>query len=234
MYDIKLDFRKADSLPAMIAMKQASFAFSRTINGAMFEAKDKVVREMDRHIEGGATRWTKTGMKVYRGKKRNPTARLVFKSNRAYMEEIMHGGRKTAVRKKLPEPIKENVRSKAELNARGNIPRSLYAKAREAKGGGGSYGRYFIGYPRGRPKSDSYYGLYRRYGKPGYRYLKGGRKKARGTIKMVIWMGRGSRQQRITFPAPEIAHKRAMEEISKQFGPRFREALRTARGTKPV
>jgi hypothetical protein len=235
LFDIKINMAKSSDLPSLVAMRQASFAFSRTLNGALFEAKDKVQASMDKHIEGGATRFTKQGMKVNRSTKRNLKASLVFKQDRAYMEEIMHGGRKTAVRKKIPEPIKSNIRSKSELNVKGNIPRSLYKKARAAKGGGGgSYGRYFIGYPRGRPKSDSYYGIYRRVGKPGYRYMKNGKKKARGRIEMVVWLGRGSRQQRITFPAPDIARKEANIQIRKQFNKRFREALASARGFRRV
>jgi len=51
---------------------------------------------------------------------------------------------------------------------------------------------------------------------------------------MVVWLGRGSRQQRITFPAPDIARKEANIQIRKQFNKRFREALASARGFRRV
>jgi len=204
---------------------QVPFAMSKTMNQALSSAKKAVIGSMNKEIEGGATRFTKTGMKVYWTKKRNLNGSIVFKSDRDYMQEIMHGGNKKARNKKLPEPVIAQAKNKSELNKFGNVPRSLYKRASDK-----ADKKYFMGIPRGRPKSDRYRGIWRRQGKPGY-YKNG---KARGRINMVVSFERRERYQNPTFRAPEIAQKAYEKAMLRKFRKNLRDAVGSARGFRRV
>ena len=194
---------------------------SKTMNQALSSAKKAVMNSMDKEMDGGATRFTKQGMKVVWTKKRNLSGGLYFKSDRDYMQEIMHGGTKKARNKKIPEPVLANAKNKSELNKFGNIPRSLYKRAAD-KGDK----KYFMGIPRGRPQNDQYRGIWRRKGKGGY-YKNG---KARGTINMVVSLDRASRTQRPTFPGPAIALKAYEKAMKRKFRANLVDAIKSSRG----
>lgn len=216
MLELKANFKQADQAIANLTAKHMPFAISRAMRFGLQSGKKAVVGAMPKYIEGGPTRWTKQGMTTDKPTKRNLVARLKFKSDRSYMQEVMHGGVKQATNRKLPEPILKNIKSGAELNKFGNIPRSLYAKAKAE-----TNSRYFMGTPKGKPKNGKYNGIWRRRGKAGY--YKNGR--AKGSLEMVVSFNRSSRQQRATFPATKIGLKAFDTTMKRHFSKILRQAI---------
>jgi len=214
--DVQLDTRGALDGLDRLANSQVPFAMSRTIRFGLQSAKKAVRYSMDKHIEGGPTRWTRRGMKVEKPTKTNLRGALLFKATHGYMQEIMHGGTKHAKHRKLPEPVTANVRSTAELNKFGNIPRSLFAKAATD-----ASRRYFMGVPRGRTNSPNNVGIWRRSGRKGSKKL-----------TKVVSLKRSSRQQRVTFPAPRIARQAFNKTYRRQFSKLLEAAIKSSRGAK--
>lgn len=216
---IKLEI-KGDSLDETMKKlidDQAPFAYSLAMNLAQKETNAKIKQEMVQGgIEGGPTRFTLHGLRNKWSRKGDLHSIIYFPENRSYMREIIYGGVKKARNKRLPEPILENIGG--HITAKGNIKRSLYNSIRKGSK------RYFVGVPRGFPNSPGNRGIWERIGKTGYK--KG---KPRGKIKQIVNLGRPQRQQRITFPADEIAIKQFKTGIAKNFPTAMKRAIESAK-----
>jgi len=101
------------------------------------------------------------------------------------------------------------------LTPRGNIRRDFYTQARDQKNK-----QYFIGIPKPGKKqwkgNDNLVGIWRR-------------DPASGKLNMMVSLKRTSRQQRKTFPAPELARKFYDDNFPKEMREAFVEAVRTIR-----
>jgi len=214
LIDIKHNFTDCiEDLESMVK-DQIPFATSLAMNNALKSVRDKVKAEMDNHIEGGPTYFTRTGMMLFATSKDNPVGGIVFKSldgtqakSRAYMQELMYGGNKRAFRRKLPEPDIDNFKQYApsHFTEKGNIKRNFY-KIASAKGSK----KYFKGIPKpGKPQwknNQQLYGIWMR---------------TEDGPRMLVSLKRGKRNQRKTFDAPFIARRHFDSVIRNE----YRDAL---------
>ena len=126
--NINHDGEKLEKSLDDIVKSQLPFATSHAMNKSLTVARQAVIDYMDQGgIEGGAHRWTRQGMKMYWTKKRDHSGSIVFKRDRAYMQELLHGGTKTARNKRIPEPIN------APLTKEGNFRRNWQQRAMNQK-----------------------------------------------------------------------------------------------------
>lgn len=220
MIDIKHNFIDCIDDLQSIVKDQIPFATSLAMNNSLKSVREKVKAEMDNHIEGGPTYFTRTGMMLFATSKDNPEGALVFKSldgsqkkSRAYMQQLMYSGKKDAFRRKLPEPSVKNFKKYAPqfFTEKGNISRKLYTVA-EAKGNK----KYFIGVPKpGKKKwhkNQNVAGIWMR---------------TEDGLRMLVSLKRSSRQQRKTFDAPFIARQHYNSIIHNEYRDAFVFALRT-------
>lgn len=203
------------------AMKsQVPFAISHAINRTMSAVRKDQIKMMDQVFEGGATRFTKGSARVQYSNKRNLTSFLFYPGgDRAYVQTLIKGGKVIPKKKKLVEPAFYNGKPATRLNKFGNIPNKFIVKQKDKKD------RFFVGIPKGRPKSDSYYGLWRRYGKGGLDK----RGRARGKIKMMISMAKRQRDQKAIFHSSDYAYEEFMARIYRQIPASFRYARRSGK-----
>lgn len=197
--------------------RQVPFAISHAITKTMAASRKDQQVQMDKYFDGGATRWTKGGVRVSYPNKRNLYSVMYYNADRPYMREMIYGGTVKPTKKKLVQPVlSKGNKPNARLNKFGNLPNKYLSKNAEKK-------QFFVGIPRGR-KGQQYYGLWRRYGRGGYS-RKG---KAKGTLKMLVSMEKVSRKQDTVFPADDLAYKFFMGRINRQIPVSFRYAARTA------
>jgi hypothetical protein len=134
------------------------------------------------------------------------------------MHSVIKGGTVKPKGKKLVEPAFTGGKPALALTKRGkNIPNKFLQNKKE------NSSRFFIGIPKGRPKSDSYYGLWRRYGKGGLSK----RGKARGKIKMILSLAKSSREQKPIFHSSEYAMDTFNKRFFRQVPISFRYAARS-------
>lgn len=127
---VEIQFNNLDRYVKRVCLEQYPFAASLTANKALTYSKSKVIDAMAFDIKGGATRFTKQGLKIYPTSKGKLKGALVFKADRSYMRELMDGGVKKprAGSKTIAEP---NMKpdSAVKLNKYGNYPRNYLQNA---------------------------------------------------------------------------------------------------------
>lgn len=220
---IEYNFTKVQNDLKQMLEDQVPFAASLGMRRALFKTRDHVKASMDDHIEGGPTPFTRRGMRVITPTKYDPYGVIYFftqggdpSKSRGYMQELMYSGRKVAINTKLAEPVIRNMKRFAPtmLTPRGNISRRFYKMAR-TKG----HKQYFIGVPKPGKKqwagNENLVGIWRR-------------DKETGKLNMMVSLKRSARQQRKTFPAPEIAQAYIQSIIADEMRVAYIEALRTA------
>jgi len=222
LINIVYDATKLQDQLREIADDQVPFATSVALNETLKKTRNHIKSVMDNHIEGGATGFTKRGMRIYPTHKYDMNGAITFfalygdpSKSRDYMQELMYGGVKKAKRSKLPEPAIDNLRQHAGsmFTARGNISQKLYSRTR------GKNDKVFF---RGIPKS----------GKPNWANnasLYGIWKREKGKIILLVGMKRSQRRQKQTFPAPEIAKQFFNANVEGEFARAVLFALRTMR-----
>jgi hypothetical protein len=220
LIDIKHNFTDCIDDLQSIVKDQIPFATSLAMNNSLKSVREKVKAEMDNHIEGGPTYFTRTGMMLFATSKDNFEGALVFKSldgsqkkSRGYMRQLMYSGKKDAFRRKLPEPDVDNFRKYAptHFTDKGNIKRNFY-KIATAKGSK----KYFKGIPKP--------------GKPHWKNneaLRGIWVRTEDGPRMLVSLKRSSRQQRKTFDAPFIARQHYNSIIHNEYRDAFVFALKT-------
>ena len=199
--------------------RQAPFAMSHTVNKTLSAVRKDQIQQMDRVFDGGAVRFTKGSPRILYSNKRNIEGLLYYPAKYGYMHEVIQGGTLLPKKRKLVEPSFTRGKSALKLTNRGkNIPNNFVQNNKEKKK------TFFIGIPKGRPNSDSYYGLWRRYGKGGISK----RGKARGRIKLIISMAKTKREQKAIFHSAEYAVAEFNKRIYRQIHASFRFAARSA------
>ncbi len=210
MIDIKYEFTDCINDLQAAVKDQIPFATSLAMNNSLKSVRQKVKDEMDNHIAGGPTQFTRNGMMLFATSKDNPEGALIFKSldgtqekSRGYMQELMYGGNKKAFKKKIPEPDVDNFKKYApkHFTAKGNINRRFYKMAKQ-KG----HKTYFKGIPKpGKKqweKNQNLYGFWMR---------------TEDGLRMLVSLKRSSRQQRKTFDAPLIARRHYDSIIRREY-----------------
>lgn len=200
---------------------QVPFVMSHAINRTLIASRKEQQKAMDKQIDGGPTRFTRTGIRYQSSKKGNLQGFLYYAADRPYMKTIIDGGQVIAAKKKLSEPV--NVK----LDKFGNIPsgrgKNKYTARKKADP------KFFLGIPRGR-SGERYRGIWQRLGKPGYSK----RGKARGRIKLMVSWSRGSRHQKPSFNAYKVFEKHAPNYFRRQLLVSLRKAIRTSRNRRPT
>jgi len=225
LVEVKLNEKLLTDMANPKWRSQIPFTMSHAINRTLIASRKEQQEGMDKHIEGGPTRFTRSSVRYKASNKRNLEGRLYYHGDAPYMKSIIDGGAVKAKKVKLSEPV--NVK----LDKFGNIPsgrgKNKYtARAKANK-------KFFFGVPRGR-SGDQYRGIWRRYGKGGYAKLKRSRTgrvsggKARGTIKLMVSWRRGQRNARPTFPAYEVFEAHGPQYLERQLKVSYRFAMRTA------
>ena len=188
--------------------RQIPFVMARTITETMKKQRLEQQKAMQEHIDGGPTRWTKSGVLYKSANKRDLTGIVYYKADRPYMKLIVDGGQDVAKKNRLSEPV--NVR----VTKQGNIPKGYTRKNMQNE-------RFFGGIPKGK-KGEKYRGLWRRIGKPGY--TKAG--KRRGKIRLMVSWARGSRFQSRTFPAREVFNDHVPQYFTRLLPIKLRQTIR--------
>ena len=218
MLAVKIDTRNFQRNVVDSMKKQVPFAISHAINKTMSAVRKDQIKMMDQVFEGGATRFTKGSARVQYSNKRNLTSYLFYPGgDRAYVQTLIKGGQVLPKGRKLVEPAFTSGKPATRLNKFGNIPNKFIQSQKEKSD------KFFIGIPKGRPKSDEYYGLWRRYGKGGLDK----RGRARGRIKLMISMAKRERFQKPIFDSSDYAYQEFMARIYRQLPASFRYAKRT-------
>ena len=199
--------------------KQLRFASATTMNDALFSSWDVVKKEMDNYIAGGPVKRTRTGLWRDKASRNNLKVHLYFKKDRYYIHHIIKGGQKSANWGQKSNAnyfidIIWNDTYKAPITGKGNIFPSFLKKA-ETKPVRYKDGYIWAGYLKGKPRSDNYRGIWFRKGRD---------------LQMVVWHGKKSRKQRITFPADRIAEQHFFEHYDRNFERNFIKAIETGRG----
>jgi hypothetical protein len=211
--------------------RQVPFIISLGINNALFGARTKQVGdssysggEMDMYVKGGATKWTKQGMKVRQATKGNLSGKLVFEDNRDYMAPLIYGGEVKPKKRKLLQPSKQllsdgQIGAVKMSNFGGIMPsRKAVAKNKIKKS-------YFVGTLRGDRKSkegNKYratdYGLWRRYmdGKT-------------PRLQLVLSMARSSRKQKVVYPVDRLVKDYVEKTMKDHMDAAVKKAIATSR-----
>jgi hypothetical protein len=190
---------------------QIPFTIHQSIKKTMFAQRVEQQKAMDKHIEGGPVRFTRTGVLYKAGNKRNLHGFVYYEEKRApYMSLIIDSGIDKAQKVKLNAPVK--VRK----TKQGNIPNSYIRKKEGDK-------KFFFGIPKGK-SGEKYRGVWRRYGRTGY--TKAG--KPRGKIRLMVSWEKGQRFQRQTFPARDVFTNHVPRYFERQLPIQLRRAIRSS------
>ena len=254
---VDLDFSKVKGKLKNFKTRQVPFAAAQALNRIAFQiavgegGRGVLRKSIDKHLQGGAERFTKQGFQYIRADKRRLIARVFGEldggranpagrhsqgggsgQKRRYLTNILKGG--TVQPPDKPRRVNlitpTRFTPKSAINRHGNIKKGAYAALRaDTK-------KYFYGFPKGVPKADKYLGLYER---PGVRRLSGSNaassgtthtpKRKKGRLKMIFHTGYKSRPIRKLYPATQIAMGYAKRRMLFEFSIQIKKAMRTAR-----
>jgi len=203
MITFTLDTDEMEKALDWFEREQLPFVLQNTMNQLAFGMNQMVRKGMDKHYEGGATRWSKSGVRVQKATKRNLYAAVYTDSSRPYLGTTIYGGVVNPFHgmKYLVKPAAQT------LNKFGNIPRGTLSKKAQNKK------KYFVGRPTG-AKRNQPHGLYETF--------------KRKAPKLIMDLGDKNRYQKGFFPAPDIAAKYFRQQWFKIYEAQFRKAMKTA------
>ena len=206
---ITFDVSKFKERLNTIEKRELPFATSAAINRTIFLISQRYLRrQMDRYFDGGAVRFSKSGVRYHKADKYNLIGVVYYMGNRPYLSTVSFGGTvlplKTNTR--LIQPVNQKV------NKYGNIPRNTIARKTARTD------LYFFGRPKGRPEAP--FGLYRRY--------------KRKAPVLHIKYSEKSREQEPIFPASRLSIKYAKRVFPGLFKIAFQNAVRTSRLQTPT
>ena len=217
---IKVDANAAYN--AVVQQKQVPYAMYLTMNSWMFSTNKFLKNKIDNYLEGGAEQYTKSGFRVERVKDKYSLKGGLYVSlkhnkpylDRYYLKNIIEGWKilpPSPSRRKLMQPVEGRVK----LNAKGNLTKNKFSalRAQEKK--------YFYGIPKGR-EGEQYRGLWQRMGVSPKN--PGGKK-----IKMIIALGKESRNIRRLFPAAQLSKAEFDRTFWRHFAIQYRKAIRSAK-----
>ena len=91
-------------------MRQVPFVVSKAINDTLFGARKNQMMTMNKTLDGGPTRWTKSSLLYQKATRSNLSGELYFSDRAPYMKTVIQGGTITPTKKKLVAPVKGKVR----------------------------------------------------------------------------------------------------------------------------
>lgn len=196
--------------------KQIPFATSQAINDVAFEAQRAAKKGMDRHLDN-PTPWTKSGVRVKRGKKSDPTASVYLVGaaglpgngdRNKYIEFQVEGGIRRPSKRYIAAPSRGRRKNKY-----GNVPN----KVGDIQKMIGDKQRYFVGTPKGQADNP---GIWKRIGTS---------KRSSGARiqKMYSFIDRAVYSKK--YPFYKIVGGVVNNQFNKHFRNRLQAALRTAR-----
>lgn len=217
MINVKLNEKALEAMVNPKWRSQVPFTMSHAINRTLVASRKEQQKGMDKHIDGGPTRYTRSSVRFKSSSKRKLVGTLYYHDGAPYMKTIIDGGVVRAKKVKLSEPV--NVR----LDKFGNIPsgrgKNKYtARAKADK-------KFFFGIPDGR-KGEKYRGIWKQIGKP--KWNKKQKRMKGGKLRLMVSWRRGQRNQNASFPAYELFEAHGPKYLNRQIKVSLRYALRTA------
>ena len=184
--------------------KEIDFTIAQTINKTLFETKEYMAKVVEQAYEGGAVRFTKQQIQYAKATKQMQHGVLFVTSLGRYILPTIDGGTIKPFPKTtgLIQPVKGNVA----LSKQGNLKRG-YVKSKDTDS------KYFIGYPKGRPRDANHYGLWRRTGPKG-----------RAGLKLEVKLSEKSRVQNRIFNGRMLARTFAQNAFNKYLVPEMAKA----------
>jgi len=140
----------------------ADRAIVKTMNEVVYLGKREFEQIMEEQFEGGVVPFTKMGIRYKKARAEDKSAFVYVAKNRQYIIDAMDGvdvRPKKSGQRNILEPKKGLKRTKKGLN----IP-NQYVQKRKLQ-----TDKFFIGHPKGLPKTDENYGLWERLGRKGKR-----------------------------------------------------------------
>jgi hypothetical protein len=122
MFHVKMDTRRMYKFLDDHSKNQVPHALSQTINKVLFNGKKGMEKDMDRVYDGGATPWTKGGVRYVKSSKQLPVGILYVEEDRAYVMRTIDGGLNAPKKEVLIKPM--NIR----VNRYGNLVKGAVAK----------------------------------------------------------------------------------------------------------
>lgn len=202
---VEIDSRDLRKIERAGYGRQIPYALSRSINRLVYLAQQEVRSKADRHIDKGATPWTKSGIRYRNSRKSNLVSEVYVADGREYLKKVVYGGE---VR---PEKSALVVPAKIRLNKYGNISRGKVRKLTANKA------KFFVGVPKGKADVPDNEGVWERMGR-------GGRKNLRQVVRF-----KERRYQRPIFPAPKIALKKASRLLRSTLKREMSRAIASSR-----
>tara|TARA_R110000803_G_scaffold50796_1_gene105327 strand:- start:139 stop:756 length:618 start_codon:yes stop_codon:yes gene_type:complete len=183
MIKVELNIETLEDLLKPI-MRQVPFVVSKAINDTLFGARKNQMMTMNKTLDGGPTRWTKSSLLYEKATRSNLSGELYFSERAPYMRTVVHGGTITPAKKKLVAP----VRGKVKLTKQGNLTKNKIQQLKAKR-------NHFVGLPGG-SKDQSKYGVYK--------------KKGRGKnqkLERIVYINLSSRKQKATYDGPKFAKR---------------------------
>lgn len=229
MLTIRFNSKVVRDMVPRALVDQVPYIIATGINSTLFAAlKDQagergIGGKMDNYIKGGATPWTKKGMRVGMAAKRDLAGGIHFLESRRYMAPLIWGGRVSPRKQKLVAPSRAVLAGKfpgIRLNKRGSLPgysqknSSLVARKK-------AMGKYFLGElrgkrPDGKASGPGSYGLWQRYG---------GKKNP--SLRLALDLSKTDRQQKAVYPADRLLSEFIDENIEHYTALAMQHAFRT-------
>ena len=189
-------------------LRQVPFVVAKTINDTLFGARKNQLMMMNKHIDGGPTRWTKSGLLYSKATRSKLSGEIYFKADRPYMRDIIEGGTVTPHKGniRLIAPVKGNIKP----NRYGNLARNKIDQLDKRR-------NYFVGLPGGN-KNQSSYGVYKITGRAKNKKL-----------TKVIHLNKASREQKVTYEGPKFAKRYIENHLHVNLVRAAQRAVQTSR-----
>lgn len=128
--NVKAEIKAVQQSMSRLRKKDLPFAVSKGINDTMFQVKRKVNKDMDAVFRGGATPYTKQGLRYTKSNKENLTGVMYLDSAQyKYLKYQMDGGVRTQSNGFVPIPYRNRV----SLTKFGNLRRDQVDKLLNTK-----------------------------------------------------------------------------------------------------
>lgn len=207
---IKLDDKDWDQFTRELVDQNIPFATSVAINRTAYHVQQAVRTGMDKHYEGGPTRFTKSGIRFTKSNKRHLQSLVYVNPDRGdYIRTTMAGGivkpgkgAQTRVR-----PVRMRLTKQGNISG-GRGPGGKIAKLINKP-------KYFSGVPAGKPNNEDYAGIWERMGRKGKQSLR------------MIASYKKQWRQRPVFPAFQIAERKIMTQLGPEF---YKAIVKATRG----
>lgn len=210
-----------------LRLEQLPYATKLALDGAAYEIQQYHRKiGLDRHIIGGATPSTKRALVYSKAPSKHILAAEVFFLDWAndYMSLLVYGGVNTSKTGVILAPTYRSALETTKARDKyGNIKFTKSTKTNFTKKAYADKHRYFIGFPKGRPRTEQYRGIWERLGIRKSKTSKSGYTSGK-QIQQLVRFVRGSQQVTPKYPFYEIS----ADWFATVFPRKFKEGMERA------